>query len=184
MRRRWSALYQQVVWLHVRWEIYCQLGTSPECIKILNRAASSYFYIAQGAILSEIQLTLSKLAQKNKANLTVRSILEDSKQLKAGPNVKRLELLVAEYEQKCKEIIERRNKQIAHNDWETMLKSESAPLLGPSRKEIEDALGALRAFMNHIENHYTGLKTAYGCLSPGGDGTALILVLKRGLRDA
>jgi hypothetical protein len=62
IRDIWSALKAEVVRLHGRWIIYCQLfGTSSERVDILNRSASTFFNVIQKTMLHDIQLSLSKL---------------------------------------------------------------------------------------------------------------------------
>lgn len=58
----------------------------------------------------------------------------------------------------------------------------SAPIPASSRREIEEALVALRAFMNALQRKFTDAETAYGEIALTTDGDQLLSVLRRGLR--
>jgi hypothetical protein len=180
----WQAIDYEVTWLHARWAIYLQLyGTSPERVDILNRSARTFAYVLQNVLVDDIQLGLAKLGDRagsgGRTNVTLATLAE--KMPDSGTLTDELCSLLDTYYAACKKVRKRRNKQIAHFDLETMLGSE-ASLPGPSRKEIEQALDALRRFMNCIALHFTGTETLYELIVLPGDGESLIATLKKGLR--
>jgi uncharacterized protein (DUF2267 family) len=183
----WSTLKSEVVWLHGRWIVYRQLyGTSSERVDLLNRSASTFFYILQMTLLHDVQLSLSKISDPagsgSRRNMTLDAFveqLEDAGQASVAAEIKPL---VAAYHASCVKLRQRRNKSIAHYDLNTMLTAKVTPIEGPSRAEIETALEALRKVMNHVELHYTQSQTAYEHFIMTHDGDQVIEVLKRGLR--
>ena len=190
LRPTWEALYNEVIAVHVHWIIYRQLfGESEHRINLLNASASSFFSVIQATLLDDVQLTLSKLADPaatgSKANATLERLISEMATLSERPLIDKLKELLIEFRGSCGQIKRRRNTQIAHYDHATLLQqysSGSTVPLGPSRQEIEDALGALRRFMEPIESYLTSSATAYRRFVSRADGEALILVLQQGLR--
>jgi hypothetical protein len=190
LRPTWEALHNEVVAVHSRWIIYRQLfAESEERVKILNECAAHFFSVIQATLLYDVQLTLSKLADpastNGKANATLALLVKEIDALKEQPLTDQLNDLLTKYRASCKQIKTRRNKQIAHFDHATLLQQYGtgpADLPGPSRQEIEDALAALRCFMEPVEVYLTSCPTAYQAVHSISDGEALISVLQEGLR--
>ena len=184
----WRAVDYEVSWLHGRWAIYRQLyGTSEARVDILNRSAGTFAHMLQDVLLDDVQLGLAKLGDPATTRVMGSAVenltLSNLCQLVTASGVLTTDLppLLAAYDAACAKARDRRNKRIAHFDLETMLQPK-ASLSGPSRAEIEAALGALRSVMNRISLHYTGTQTAYDLIVLDSDGESLIATLKRGLR--
>ena len=82
IQKLWGTLKAEVIWLHGRWIIYCQLyGKSPERVDILNRSASTFFNIIQKVLLEDVQLSLSKLGDPARSgkreNLTINALVRE-----------------------------------------------------------------------------------------------------------
>ena len=183
----WSGLKSEVTWLHGRWIIYQQLyGRSSERIDLLNRSASTFFYIVQLSLLHDVQLSLSKLGDPpgsgDRKNMTLDALVEQLKDAGEKEVVVKIRSLVDAYHASCKKVRHRRNKWIAHFDLDTLLASKVTPLGGPSRAEIEAALDALREVMNCVELHYAEPRTLYEHFIMTHDGDQLIFALMRGMR--
>jgi hypothetical protein len=135
--------------------------------------------------MNDVQLTLSKLADPastfGRQNLTLESLVEDVHQINAKLGTD-LEGSLATYRQICGKVKHRHNKQLAHYDLATLMTARSTPTPGPSRQEIEDALGELRNFMNALQRPFTDAVTAYSEFVLTTDGDQLLSVLKQGLR--
>ena len=113
---------------------------------------------------------------------TVRFDGRDLAELGDTTFYKEVARMLGEYRQRCKKVIHRRNKQLAHFDLATLMTAKSAPIPGPSRQEIEDALLALRIFMNALQRKFARTETAYRDILLTTDGDQLLLVLEHGLR--
>jgi len=182
----WNLLWQRVARLHGNWIIYRQLfGQSEQLVDMLNRCASAFFAVVQDVLLSDVQLSLSRLADPPKSmgrpNATLATLIS---QIEAAEGSDRPELhaRLEEYRGSCERIKIRRNKYLAHYDYEALVKNASAPLDGPSRQEIEQALAALRRFMSDVENHFAEVPTGFEHFISRNDGADLVWWLKRGLR--
>jgi len=58
----YEGLKTEITWLHGRWIVYRQLfAQSEKRVELLNECASVFFYIVQGVLLWEVQVSLSKL---------------------------------------------------------------------------------------------------------------------------
>jgi hypothetical protein len=187
LKGHWEAIDEEVVWLHGRWIIYRQLfGTSPERVELLNESAATFFFIIQTVLLNDVQLTLSKLADptmtSGRQNLTLESLVKDIDQLGDATLRREVDGMRADYQDRCRAVRHRRNKQLAHFDLATLIAGKNAPLPGPSRQEIEAALGVLRLFMNTLQQKFTHSETAYDQFILRSDGDQLLSVLKEGLR--
>jgi hypothetical protein len=182
-----GVLVTEVTWLHGRWICYRQLfAESQRRFDLLNECASTFFFIVQDALFGEVQIMLSKLTDPAKTNqhenlsleqLQVRLELHGDSGL-AQRNRAALDALKV----MCEPFRTWRNKQLAHLDLLTSMKSGPAPLPGISRQMIEDALAAVRQYLNAIEQHYDDTENGYEHFVMSSDGDALLAVLRAGLR--
>lgn len=183
----YEALKTEVIWLHGRWIVYRQLyGESPRRIDMLNECASAFFYIIQDVLIGDVQVTLSKLTDPATTNRHANLSLEQL-QLQLETNgdpslASETRPTLDELHNKCRPFRTWRNKQLAHLDLTTSMKSSPDPLPGISRQMIEDALLLLRTYMNKIEMHYYDCEEGYQYFNMSSDGNALLAVIRNGLR--
>jgi hypothetical protein len=183
----WQFLHNEVVWLHGRWTMYRQLyGTSPERIELLNRVAPTFFGTIQAVQLDEIQLALSRLGDPaetgKRRNLTLGALLQEIETLRIEGLAAELKPLLLRFRDACEGIVERRNKQIAHNDFQTRSPSGANGIAGASREEIERALEALRVFMRAVYVFFEQSHMAYEHFSMNEDANAVLWAAKEALR--
>lgn len=182
----WQFLHNEVAWLHGRWTMYRQLyGTSPERIELLNQLALTFFGTTQAVQVDEIHLTLSRLgdpaATGKRRNLTLETLLQGIEALRIDDFAAELRPLLLRFREACEVIVERRNKVIAHNDFQTRQPGANA-IAGASRKEIEGALEALRVFMRAVYAFFKGSHLAYEHFVMIDDANALLWAAKEALR--
>lgn len=183
----YEALKTEITWMHGRWIVYRQLfAESEKRIDLLNESASTFFYIIQDVLLGEIQVSLSKLTDPASSGKFDNLSLE---QLQARVEAKgqqklavQLRQLLDDLQSKSKPFRAWRNKQLAHLDLKTAMKSSLNPLPGISRQMIEEALSSVRDYMNEIEGHYHDSTFGYEHFMMLTDGEALVAKLKYGLR--
>jgi AbiU2 len=182
----WQFLHNEVAWLHGRWTMYRQLyGTSPERIELLNQLAPTFFGTIQAVQVDEIQLTLSRLGDPagtgKRRNLTLETLLQEIEALGIDGLAAELRPLLLRFRETCEGIAERRNKVIAHNDFQTRQPGANA-IAGASREEIEGALDALRAFMRAVYAFFEGSHMAYEHFAMIDDANSLLWAAKEALR--
>jgi hypothetical protein len=188
----WDALQHEVINIHAYWINYRQLfGKSAERLNLLNECAGNFFFIIHDALLTNVQLSLCRLAGPaetfGKTNATLDTLLNEIGVLHVPSLTAQLTHRVQAYSACCENIKLRRNKELAHADLGALLQRHGcgdglSPIPGPLRQEIEDALAALRAFMNVVDGHFIGSPMAYEHFFSVDDGEALVDILKQGLR--
>lgn len=183
----WASLLSDVVWLHGRWIIYRQLfGINKERVDLLNESAGTFTSIIQRLLLHDIQISISKIGDpagtSSRANLTLRRLQLEIENIGEAALANSMNSHLLAFETLCKKIRYRRNKWMAHNDLQTRLDEKAAPLTGPSRNEIEQALEAMRTVMHCVEFHYKAQRTAFEHFEMLEDGEHLISALLRGKR--
>lgn len=186
----WPKLCEKVIDVHFDWKIFRQLyGQSPERIRLLNEAASQFFGRAQTIFLDNIQLELAKLNDRaetgGRENLTLKKLMRDLEKVPPGPPsafLDEAERLRTEYCKNCRKIVRRRNRLIAHSDYDTALNRHAERLEGATHQEIEEALMALVSFMRHIEGQFEDSETIFDDPVLNDDGDSVVFLLKRGLR--
>jgi hypothetical protein len=159
----------------------------PNASTFLNRSASGFFRIVQDVLADDIQLTLSKLGGPPRTmghtNLTLSALLKEIRTAGESELAKAVKAYLDTFHQLCSNIIQHRNKRIAHYDLGTMTAGTASPLPDVSRQDVERALETVRLLMNSVESHFENSSTAYEHFAFSGyDGEALIGVLKQGLR--
>lgn len=190
LRPTWEALSEEVVAVHSRWIIFRQLfGHSKQRLNLANECAAWFFIIVKATLLNDVQLTLSKLADpstsRGGANATLDRLTKEISFSCPTDVAEKLTTLRDAYQSSCKRIKDRRNKQIAHYDKDTLLKqyeNDATALPSPSRKEIEGALLALRLFMWSAEAYLTSTTTCFDLFVSHRDGEDLLRILQQGLR--
>lgn len=187
LQELWRGLRYEVILVHINWANYRQLyGTSRKRFDVLMESASTFFENLHWILLDHVQLTLAKLedreAMGRRKNMVLTALV--SKVEAAGDNALAAELEKARdiVKDRCRAIRIRRNRRISHFDLAEMRRERTGLATGPSRNEIEEALQALRDFMNTIERHYCDNTTLYEHTVTQADGDMLLGMLARGLR--
>ncbi len=183
----WEFLNSEITWLHGRWNVYRQIyGTNPERIELINWAAPTFFFFIERVLINDVQLTLIKLADPARTcgrdNATLEALVVLLENHCADAPIPALRSSLIEYRNRCKSILHRRHKDLAHFDLSVQLGNKAEVLPGPSRQEIEDALKALRQFMNLLFAHYKDTQMGYEHFSLHTDGNTLLYQLQRAHR--
>ena len=178
------------MYVHIQWKMLEQVfGKGQKRMDLLAECASNFFVMVQWAVLLDIQLTISKLgdpAQSGKfGNMTLAKLAEEVEQSDPKPVTelvdnfhKRIAACLQDFSQKSAKVRERRNKYLAHSDYDTALDRRPVPILTPTRREIEASLESLRALMRELELHFGEPSTAYSDSATIHDGEDLIMWLK------
>jgi len=177
-------IWQEVVWVHSKWNIFLQLYSDSETIALLNNTAPSYFRICQDVLLDDIMLSICRLTDPaqtgGKTNLSLRRLvdnIEANKNDKLKDIVKKiLDLAEPNFEFAR----DHRNRRIAHNDLQTRMKTHLEPLSSYTNDKVNDALKNIGNVMNVVQHHYESSETLYShCISPD-DGNDLLYWLRKG----
>jgi hypothetical protein len=190
LREIFRELRSAVVWLHGLWIIYRQLyAKSSERVDLLNESAGTFFSLLQNILLHDTVLASARLTDhseiRGRENLVLGQLVEKLDSNSYPDLMERLKVCLEVIDSRCEVFRTKRNRQVAHSDLLAALKVESEPLPGISRTMVEDALKAIRDYMNEFEIHFSNSTMAYEYFSMQSDGEALIWQLKRaaGYRD-
>jgi len=182
-----DLLYQEVSWLHARWNLYCQLyASSEDTVDLLNRSAPSFFNICQGVLIDSVLLGISRITEpaetgKGKTkqlNLTLRRLaatIDPADYPTLRSDIDKSLVAAEGYFAFAKAL---RHKLIAHNDLLVHQKIAAPPPPKADRQKIEAALQTIRDIMNLVDEYVTGTTTGYSMIVLPGDGDALIACLR------
>ena len=181
----YTALVNEVIWVHAKWTQYQQLyARSSERIALLNDVAGHFFGIIQDSLLEDVILHLTRLTDPpqslGKDNLTLQRLhafISDARLAKEVNDLVQAVVVACESARKW------RNRQLAHRDLGLALASATVPLPGISYADIKAALAAMRAVLNCLESHYWNSETAYELfLTEGGEADSMVYDLSKGVR--
>jgi hypothetical protein len=146
----------------------------------------TFFGVLQGILFDAVQLSVSRLGDPAEVgrnrNLTLGTLADSLSTVTDQDFMTRLRTLLSAYHSKSEQVRARRNKRIAHSDYQTLLAGASGGLAGPSRQEIDEILVALRQFMNAIAERFGKTEIFYQASTPDAAAPALLMILKAGLR--
>jgi hypothetical protein len=180
----YSALWQEVAWLHKKWSQYVELfGTNSERVDLLNRAAPSMFRTVQDTLLEDVLLHLARLTDPpksmGKANLSVRHLAELLALTPVGSTANRL---AGDALDACGFARDWRNRRLAHRDLNVALGQGAQTLAPASRAAVKSALTALENLLNAVSNHYLDSTTMFDFGLGSEDAASLLYLLRGGLR--
>jgi hypothetical protein len=174
----YHSLGDQVAWLHLKWDTFCELFAERDTVELLNSAAPAYFDELQRQTWEDVFLHLCRVTDPplsaGKSNLTLRRLPDLVSDQSFRTN---LNALVDDAVDKTTFARDWRNRRLAHTEL-----NRSQPLASASRKHVEDAMAAIRLVLNQLEQHYLNKTVSYEHTIPDLGGVAsLIRVLRKGV---
>lgn len=184
LRDIFKELRSAVVWLHGHWIIYRQFyARSPERVDLLNESAGTFFSLLQNILLYDTTLAIARITDRpeirGRSNLVLGQLVDKLDSSLYPDLLGRLRDGLRVIDLKCEVFRNKRNRQVAHSDLNTALKVEVDPVAGVSREMVEEALKAIRDYMNEFESYFCKSSMAYEHFTMSADGEALIWQLKR-----
>jgi hypothetical protein len=183
----YTALWQQLNWLHRKWGDYVALfGTKPERIDLLNRAASDFFGTVQTSLWEDALLHLARITDSpksaGKANLTFRRLPELIEREEVRAKVNGLLSASMDLTDFARDW---RNRRIAHRDLSLALERPTEPLKSASRSSVNEALNALGEILNCISSAYLDSTTMFEFLQEptAGGSMSMLYYLRAGLKS-
>ncbi|MET0164195.1 MAG: hypothetical protein ABW318_04235 [Vicinamibacterales bacterium] len=152
----YDALWNEVAWLHAKWQQFVILfGTSPARVKLLNDAAPGFVRLLQDSLFEDVVLHLARLtdspATGRKENLSFRrlpdAILDAGTKKRVGGALEVTRTSTAF----CRDW---RNRRIAHIDLALALRRGADPLQPASREKVRLAVNSLIDVLNIVAQHY------------------------------
>jgi hypothetical protein len=175
LAKLWEIIHEETMMVHAYWQVFTQLFMGPqEQMDLLDRSAGFFFLVVQDALATDIQLTVSKLADPaeqfggKKQNATVQHLLKDSVGVEPALE-SMLKPLCEKFVNASKPLRDLRNKVVAHLDLQTATKVVSPPP-EVTIQEVRAALDALSEFMNALATHFGESPTLYQVFGMQGAG--------------
>jgi hypothetical protein len=180
----YDALWQQLAWLHRKWEEYVALfARSPERIELLNRAAPAFFRIVQDSLFEDVLLHVARLTDKaetfGKPNLTILRLPQNMTRASAREAA---ELAITDAIKATDFCRDWRNRHIAHRDLDLACGTGAKPLLPASREKVSLALKALSNALNVVAQHYLDTTTFFEFDGGFGGAENLVRILDDGVK--
>lgn len=178
------ALYNETIWMLIRWDQYDILfGRKPERVDLANEAAGLFFNVIQSSLFENTLLHLARITDSpetgGKKNLTLKRLPG----LMPDENAKTaLTVLVDEAHAKTAFARDWRNRRIAHSDLALKLEEGAKPLVHASRAAVRSALQAIAAALNSCLRHFKDSEILFEPPPSVSDAEALLYVIRDGLK--
>jgi hypothetical protein len=175
--KQYAALCNEFVTLNLYWREFLHLfATSDKRIERMNQAAPAFFRMLQNQQFETNMMHLARMTDKPSMgkfeHLTVARLpeLASDEALK-----KKLTELLATVKSKREFCKDWRDRQFAHIELALAIKDGSAtPLPSATKEHFAEALAAVDAMLNAIENHYFKSGTMFNeVMTKNGAGTLL-----------
>ena len=179
-----TALTNELVWLHMRWANYLALfGASPSRVELVNRAAGTFFHIIQVVMWNDLLLGVARVTDPPRTggrdNLTVQRLpaLVTGTPIDGAIRTQLDAVLTgADFARDW------RNRHLAHRDLARAIAGKEAePLASASVAAVRECLSLIAALLNIIDNHYLESTMFYDMDYAPGDAQSLLGVLRHGL---
>lgn len=179
------AVYNEVAWIHAKWNQYCYLyARSEERRQLLKDTAPFFFRVVRDALVDDVILHLARLTDPpeigRSKNLTLLRLPEAVTDCELRQQVHDH---VEEVKEQTRIVRSWRNKKLAHKDLFLALKDPRVePLPDITIESVEKALDSVRQTLNLLSRNYTGGVTAFERFVTSHDAAALISYLSLGYR--
>ncbi|MBI2586400.1 MAG: hypothetical protein HYW28_11125 [Rhodospirillales bacterium] len=178
------ALWQDLAWLHHKWEQYVQLfGTKPSRVDLLNSAAPRFFRVIQDALFEDTVLHITRLTDPPKSsgreNLTIQRLPALVQNDDVRKTVSDLVEWTIRETQFCRDW---RNRRIAHRDLGLAIEQGAVPLELASLEKIKKGLSAIADVLNAVDSHYRDSTTVFDIGLDRGGAVSLLYVLDDGIK--
>jgi hypothetical protein len=182
----YSALWQEVAWLHAKWEEYVALfGTKESRVELLNRAAPRFARVLQDTIWEDVLLHVARLTDPprsaGKENLTIRGLAPLVNDPATRTRVTELVDAVLVATHFCRDW---RNRHLAHRDLLLALNRGAQPLKEASRLGVWTALRSIVAVLDAISVRYLDSTSMFELGPAPGGALNLLYVIDEGLNAA
>ena len=180
----YSELWQQLVWLHMKWAEYRELfGSKQSRITLLNEAAPFFFYVIQDVMWNDILLHICKLTDPpnsaGKSNLSVTRLPAAINDNVTSTEVQKLCDAAQTATGFCRDW---RNRRISHLDLDLALGQPAQPLSPASRDDVTKALASLTQILDAVSIHYQNSTTAFSLTNTIRGAKSLLYVMDDGIK--
>jgi hypothetical protein len=183
--RRYHALWNELVWLNMKWrEFETLFAHSGQRLELLNEVAPHYFWQQQITLWEDMLLGLARITDPplsvKKTNLSIQAL---DKVVPDPVLAQEVRDLAAAAVSSCGFARDWRNRRLAHNDLDLMLNQAAVPLAAGNRKDVQDALEAIGRVLSRIHSFYEpNSEVVWAPLGVYGGADALVAYLERAVQ--
>jgi hypothetical protein len=180
-------LQEEILWIHLRWNIYTQLfSTSAKRTGLLRDVAETFFFVLHQILLTDVQVSLSKLTDAASTgkydNLSLAQLQQRLEAVGDPALAKRTRDVLDSLKTKCEPFRKWRDKKLVHFDLSTAMKLDGSSLPRVTSGMIDEPLELVRNFMNCIEGFYNERENFYQLVLTLSDAEPVVGLLADGLR--
>jgi AbiU2 len=178
--RLYHALWNEVAWVHAKWNQYRQLfAKDAETIDVLNRTGAFFFRVVQDVLWEDTLLHIARLTDPpgsgQRENLTITRFEVLISDVKVRLEV---QVLIALALEKAAFARAWRNKHLAHRDLARALQQSAETLPPASRQMVQEALNAIADVMNALEGHYRNTEVHFEGFIGSQEAESLVFYLE------
>ncbi len=183
---QFSALWQEMAWLYLKWGEYDELfGKKPSRVQLLNDAAPVFFFVVEKVLWDDTLLHIARLTDPaqsvgkgNRTNLTIQALpdLVDASIKKSIAGFVDVAVRRAKF---CRDW---RNRYIAHRDLALALDDSVNPLKPASRKKVRQALEAIADVLDEISQRYMSSEMRFDIHGHLRGAESLLYVIDDGVK--
>jgi hypothetical protein len=174
VREVYDPLFRMVITTHHDWQLMLQVYVGEENVGLLRRFGGIFFGRVQHQMHDAVVLGICRLTDPSrvtnnpkKQSLSIPRLIEAVETDHVGlPDRLKLHEVMKELKAASEPFRKRRNRIIAHRDWET--RNELCPVT--KVHEIDEALRLAARIMNAVSGHYKNTTDSYTIPPSLGDG--------------
>lgn len=179
-----NFLDQDLIWLYTKFHEFVNLfGKGKERVDTLNYSASFFFYMIQKSLWEDILLNIGRITDRQttsgRKNVTIQRLPSLIGHNEFKGQIKDLVDEVLDLSQFSRD---RRNRSIAHNDFELAINQRAKPIESTSLLQVRNFLNRCAELLNLISYHYLNSTTVYDFDNPPGAVESLLYYLNLGKR--
>ena len=157
--------------LQSKWDFYLELYGSAKNTDLLSELAPWSFNIIEETLRNDMTMAICRLSDPAKSlgkdNLSLAYLVENCREFFD------LTDLLKDFQVACEPISKYRNKQIGHNDLNTVIRPRENPLPDVSKEQINKILQLAADILNRIFIHFTGGELSFHIISRDGADTLI-----------
>jgi hypothetical protein len=170
-------LCQDVASLQSKWDFYQKLFNVEQNTELLSELAQWSFNIIEESLRNDMTMAICRLSDPSKSfkkeNLSLAYLVENC------PEIAGLDTMLIEFQNSCEPVSKYRNKQVGHNDLNTVIKPRENPLPGINKEQITKIVKLASNLLNCVFMNFTNAELYFYTVSRD-DADTLIFWLKAG----
>jgi hypothetical protein len=175
-------LWDEVASLHMYWAEYVELyARGAERVAMLNRSASSFFWIVEKVLWEHMLIQITRLLDKSKhyekEQATLKALRDQLDGELKSEAARQLELI----RKRAGFCWDWRNRYLAHRDRDLALERAAKPLRLGTMDDVEKILETMADMLNAVREHYGMPRIPFDAPPPIGGVHMLLRTLQLGL---